>query len=193
MPTPSLLLVRIRLLDPAFATSHGWATWTKLHFADLLSLGPASVNATSQFLNLAAPTEEEEGKKAEEARFPYFNIIEVGDLGVLTSKPYLELSRAKDLAGKREEGEAMIWDVADARFAAYEGVGGQEKGVGDEKVVRESSGEGRGDDGAGAEMGEFTTLLPFQDSRSDMSGRYEIPRHRGDLHRDFSLRRQGKL
>ncbi|KAF2498766.1 hypothetical protein BU16DRAFT_558816 [Lophium mytilinum] len=151
MPTPAILVVRIQILDPAFDTSKGWAKWTKLHFDDLLSLGPASINSTTQFQNLKAATgkDEEEGdKKVVESRFPYFNIIELGNLDVLTSKPYLALSRAKDLAAERKEGEAMIWDVADARFAAYELV-----------EHRKAGGEVAGDAVAGAEVESTSRLV----------------------------------
>jgi len=153
---PGILIVRIKMLDPVFEEQGGWATWTKLHFDDLLSLGPAKISSTAQFLNKVqdepvprATAEEHNTKKAEEAAFPFFNIIELGDLDVLTSKEYLDLSRAKILQNKREEGEEMIWDVVDARFAAYELV----------RSVNEGYIQSSDDAAAGAEGGENTRTL----------------------------------
>jgi hypothetical protein len=153
---PGILVVRIKMLDPTFEEQGDWATWTKLHFDDLLSLGPAKISSTAQFLNKVqdepapgATAEEQNTKKAEEAAFPFFNIIELGNLDVLTSKEYLDISRAKILRNKREEDEEMIWDVVDARFAAYELV----------HSFGEGSIQSSGDAVTGAEGGSFA--FPF--------------------------------
>lgn len=132
---PGVLLVHPRLRSPNESNVETFHRWTKLHFNDLLNI-PADASSGADIdacVRGVAPEgaidyshEEKAGMKP-----AYMYTCFLGDIGVVKSQPYYNVSRKLNLEQTRSLGKnekpveyhdkkAMVFDIVDTKFAVYE-------------------------------------------------------------------------
>ncbi|KAG9188624.1 hypothetical protein G6011_07329 [Alternaria panax] len=136
---PGLLLVHPRLHDPVPSNAETFLRWTKLHFRDLLNVPDSGSGQVTHDLRFGAPDSDDNYTHSEkEGSLPkYMYTCVVSDVGFLKGDAYNDVSRKLNLEKTRElekgevavgfqengKGEAMVFDIVDAKFAVYEEVG----------------------------------------------------------------------
>ncbi|KAL1795084.1 hypothetical protein ACET3X_006900 [Alternaria dauci] len=134
-----LLLVHPRLHDPTPSNAGTFFRWTKLHFRDLLDVPDSGSGQATYALRFCAPDSDDKYTHNEkEGPLPkYMYTCVVSDIGYLKTDAYNEVSRKLNLEKTRDlekgeegvgfqddaEGEAMVFNIADAKFAVYEEIG----------------------------------------------------------------------
>jgi hypothetical protein len=146
---PGLLLVHPRLHDPTPSNAATFLRWTKLHFRDMLNLPDAGLGRVTRDLRFTAPDNDTSYSHDGEGKPRYLYTCLMEDIGMLKSTGYDGVSRMLNLESTRklgdgeeavgyedkngkgeEDGEKMVFDIIDAKFAVFEEVGNSGSGEG---------------------------------------------------------------